>query len=129
MKRSDSKTELNTWHKRKGTSEKTTSLYATVKLLPRSSGYVVSRRMSATRYVVIRITTSFLIPISSEYAKESSVLININDPAIAATDTSRVSGSRRLFLIIYMGLFSESIVNQYLEGLKRIFFIPVRRNR
>ena len=68
------------------------------------------------------------MPTNIEYTGDNSVLINSRDPAMAEIVTKIINGNRKLPLIVFTGLFSESIVSHAFTGESIIFFNPERKN-
>ena len=56
------------------------------------------------------------------------MFVKRSEPAMAETVTRITSGNRKLFVINFTVLFSESIVSQAFNGEKMIFFNPERKN-
>jgi hypothetical protein len=127
MKSSDSKKLLKTWHKRNGTKENAISRKDTAKFFPRSSGFVISLCIKAVAYIEINSKKKLFIPVSIEYTPDASALVYMSDPAKADIETSTIRGNRRLFLMEFTDLFSESIVSQAFTGSVRMFFTLIIR--
>ena len=113
---------------RKGVTEYTIILNEIVKSLPRSRGKVISPKISEVAYIVNNNTMKVLTPTKMENTVDNSVFVKINDPATAEIETRIINGNKKLSLITFTFLFSESIVSHAFTGLRIMFFNPIKKN-
>jgi hypothetical protein len=128
MKTSDSNSRLANWQIISGVSEYTISLKDIEKLLPRSSGLVISPVIAVAEKTTMNQTIKTFAATNTEYRGESVELENNIDPMKEEMVTSASRGKKKLFLKNFVGRFSVAITSHVLPGFTSISFSLRKKN-